>query len=148
GNTKTTQTNTPWNDQGDVLQQLWKGRDAAGHLIGFAANGPTTGASAELSKQQAAGPLGFDPNSEAALQRMQALAQGGNPMLDASMGAAQGVASGQYNIGTGGMFQSLYRDPGIQNLQQYQDMYSHPNIGGIDQYGRMAGQNAVGNSDQ
>jgi hypothetical protein len=152
----TNQTNLPWKKQEIALTRLWEGSHGAG-------DSQFPGLYEEMAKQSAAGPLGFDPNSEAALQRMQALAQGGNPMLDASMGAAQGIASGQYGIGTGGMFQnlygnpgiqtggrlaSLYDQPGIQNLQQYQDMYSNPNIGGIDQYGRMAGQNAVGNADQ
>jgi hypothetical protein len=155
----TTQTNRfdPWGPQQEQLRRYLTGstgvlkdpehpekglQDVSG--VGM----PTTGAMGELYKQQQLGPLGFDPQSEAALQRMQALSTGANPLVDSATGATQGIASGQYNIGTGGMFSNLYANPGIQNLGQYQDMYSNPNIGGIDQYGRMAGQNAVGNAQQ
>jgi hypothetical protein len=107
-----------------------------------------SGAYAELEKQQGLGPLGFDPSSEAALQRMQALATGPNQLVNAATGATQDVTTGQADIGTGGMFQNLYQNPGIQNAGQYQNMYNDPNIGGIPQYNRMAGQNAINNAGQ
>jgi hypothetical protein len=99
-----------------------------------------SGSYAELEKQQALGPLGFDPNSEAALQRMQALAGGPNPLLDASLGATRDVATGQANIGTGGMFQGLYDRPGITNAGQYSQMIGQNAIGNADQYGQLYGQ--------
>jgi hypothetical protein len=108
----------------------------------------TTGAMGELYKQQQAGPLGFDPQSEAALQRMQALSTGANPLVDAATGATRDITSGQANIGTGGMFQGLYDQPGIRNAGQYQSMYDDPGIGGIERYGAMAGRDAIGNAGQ
>jgi hypothetical protein len=153
GSTKQTSGFEPWGPQQEQLRRYLTGMtgklDEKGNLEEVSGVGmPTTGAMGELYKQQQAGPLGFDPQSEAALQRMQALSTGANPLVDAATGATRDITSGQANIGTGGMFSNLYQNPGIQNAGQYQGMYDNPNIGGIDQYGRMAGQNAIGNAGQ
>jgi len=149
----TTQTNRfdPWGPQQEQLRRYLTGMTGEvkdGKLVEVSGEGmPTTGAMGELYKQQQAGALGFDPQSEAALQRMQALSTGANPMVDAATGATQGIASGQANIGTGGMFQSLYANPGIQNAGQYSEMYQRPGIT-VDPYGDMYGRNAIGNAGQ
>jgi hypothetical protein len=135
-------TFTPWTPLGNRYEGLWAGKwvDPKDHSKGKL----FTGSEDELIKQQGLGPLGFDPSSEAGLARMEQLARTPNPFFAGARDAVTGITSGQNRIGTGGMFSSMYDDPGITGMGQYQDMANRPAIGNDQQYRDMINRDAVG----
>ena len=126
-------TFTPWTPLGNRYEGLWAGKP-----------GSFTGAEDELKKQQALGPLGFDPSSEAGLKRMEQLAGGPNPFFAGARDAVTGITSGQNRINTGSMFGSMYDDPGITGQGQYQAMANRDAIGNDKHYRDMINRDAIG----
>lgn len=118
GGQKTTQTTTvtPWGAQGDQLKNIY------------------ANAADIFAKQSKLGPPGFDAASTMALKRMQEIAQSPDASVNAANGAVTDIASGGNSIGTGGMFNAMYQQPGITNAGQYQELYGQPSIDNADQY--------------
>jgi hypothetical protein len=140
GNQKIEQTFNPWAPQGAGLQDLYKK------------------ANAEYDAQRKLGAPQFAQESQYALNRMEDVAKGKNPLVAQSLDAVKDIASGGQQVG-GGMFQDLYNRPGISTgnyagmindpaqtgLGRYLNEYQQSGSGaGEDQYRRMANQDAIG----
>ena len=115
GNTdsqKTTSTTTvnPWAPQGEELKKL------------YAAYGQN------YADQMKLGPVGFDPASEVALNRMQRLAAGPNDLVNSAVGQVGDIASGRDHLTTGEGFGRIAGGPGI-STGGFQSMYENPGVG-------------------
>ena len=150
--TSGTQTTTfdPWQYQSPMLRMLYMGEITEDGKVPEYSKG-LLGINDILRQQQALGPLGFDPSSEAGLARMEQLAGAGNPLVGGALDATRDITSGDLpgnRINTGGMFGNMYDDPGITGQQQYQDMARRDAIGNDQHYRDMIQRDAINNTAQ
>lgn len=105
--TKQTTTVTPWDPQGDALKSIY------------------SQAQTLYNQNQKLAPVGFDPASTQALNRMAQLANNPSGVVQEANAATQNIASGKAGITTSGMFNNIYADmnrPGMLDQGMYRQM--------------------------